>query len=215
MVRILLGLIGLMVFVLPAPPARGAEFMTWSDTGGKAHTISIGGDGSVWVLSFNKVGTAGDSGLHRWDAKARMWRSHRIGGGVKLAVDPTGTPWLVNALGDISRWTGEGWDRLPGKAKAIAIGAKAVWMGALAGLAVALIFQLRGVLENRYGKQATRQPQFAGFKAEDLLYLMPLVSVAGALEWFLYAAAVGAPLAALLVLLAYLSTMRGAPVIPP
>lgn len=95
------------------------------------------------------------------------------------------------------------------------LGAKAVWMGALAGLAVAIIFQLRGVLENRYGKQATRQPQFAGFEAEDLLYLMPLVSLAGALEWFLYAAVVGAPLAALLVLLAYLRAMRGARAAPP
>lgn len=95
------------------------------------------------------------------------------------------------------------------------LGATAAWMGALAGLAVALIFQLRNLIENQHGKTATRQPQLAGFEAEDVLYLLPLVTSSGTLEWFLYAAAIGAPLAALVVLAVYVRVMRGAAAGPP
>lgn len=72
-------------------------------------------------------------------------------------------------------------------------------LGIVAGLAVAVIFHLRNRMENHHGKSATQQAQFAGFEAEDVLYLLPLVTLANGLEGFLYAAAVGAPLAAVFV----------------
>ncbi|MCZ6896047.1 MAG: CDP-alcohol phosphatidyltransferase family protein, partial [Gammaproteobacteria bacterium] len=53
------------------------------------------------------------------------------------------------------------------------LGTKAAIMGAVAGVTVAAIFHLRNDLENQLGKTATRQPQWAGFEAEDVLYLMP------------------------------------------
>lgn len=84
-------------------------------------------------------------------------------------------------------------------------------MGALSGLAVALIFHLRNKLENQHGKSATKQAQWAGFEAEDVLYLMPLVTATGGLTWFLCAAAVGAPLAAILVTTQYFKIMRAGP----
>ncbi|MGE0484798.1 MAG: CDP-alcohol phosphatidyltransferase family protein [Gammaproteobacteria bacterium] len=90
-----------------------------------------------------------------------------------------------------------------------ALGGAAAWMGVVAGLAVALIFQLRNVMESAHGKDATRQAQLAGFEAEDVLYLLPLVTLAGGLEWFLRAAAVGAPAAALFVGWQYWRLMRG------
>ena len=77
-----------------------------------------------------------------------------------------------------------------------------------AGLAVAGIFQLRNVMENRHGKTATKQPRFAGFEAEDVLYLIPIVTLAGALDGFLRAAAVGAPLALLIVAVQYVLVER-------
>ncbi len=46
------------------------------------------------------------------------------------------------------------------------IGTQATWMGSLAGLAVAGIFQLRYLIENRHGKAATRQPHFTQTAAE-------------------------------------------------
>lgn len=88
------------------------------------------------------------------------------------------------------------------------LGDAAAWMGCGAGLAVAGIFQLRNVMENRHGKTATKQPRFAGFEAEDVLYLIPLVTLAGALDGFLRAAAVGAPLALLIVAVQYVLVER-------
>ena len=76
--------------------------------------------------------------------------------------------------------------------------------GALAGVAVATIFQLRHEIEETLGKIATRQPSFAGFEAEDVLYLLPLVTLSNGLGPFLIAAAIGAPIAALLVGAQYL-----------
>lgn len=81
-------------------------------------------------------------------------------------------------------------------------------LGLVAGAAVAVIFHLRNQMESAHGKDATRQPHWAGFEAEDVLYLMPVVTLCGGLNWFLYAAAVGAPLACLLVAVSYLRVMR-------
>lgn len=80
------------------------------------------------------------------------------------------------------------------------LGAAALPMGVLAGSAVSLIFWLRMQIEARLGKAGTRQPAFAGFEVEDVLYLMPLATVTGVLQPLLIAAAVGAPLFALWVI---------------
>jgi phosphatidylglycerophosphate synthase len=81
-------------------------------------------------------------------------------------------------------------------------------LGMLAGSAVAIIFHLRNQIESTHGKEATRQPHWAGFEAEDVLYLIPLVTLCGGLQWFLYAAAIGAPLACIVVAATYLRVMR-------
>ena len=88
------------------------------------------------------------------------------------------------------------------------LGAWAIVAGSVAGLAVAIIFHLRYMLENQYGKGATRQPQWAGFEAEDVLYLLPVVTLTGTLDWFLYAAAIGAPAACVIVTVHYVRVMR-------
>lgn len=87
-------------------------------------------------------------------------------------------------------------------------GVATIVMGALAGTAVALIFELRNRIENAHGKRATRQAQWAGFEAEDVLYLLPLVTLCDGLHGFLYAAAVGAPFAAVVVAAQYRRLMR-------
>jgi len=77
-------------------------------------------------------------------------------------------------------------------------GLPAALIGAVAGTAVALIFFLRMRIEELLGKSGTRQHSLAGFETEDVLYLLPLVTLFGALAPFLLAASVGAPLFALL-----------------
>ncbi|MBN3790208.1 CDP-alcohol phosphatidyltransferase family protein [Burkholderia sp. Ac-20353] len=69
-----------------------------------------------------------------------------------------------------------------------------VLLGALAGAAVALIFFLRMRIESFAGKVGTKQAFVGGFETEDVLYLLPLVTLADGVEPFLLAASIGAPL---------------------
>ncbi len=74
-----------------------------------------------------------------------------------------------------------------------------ILMGCIAGISVSIIFQFRNIIENKLGKAATRQASFSGFEAEDILYLLPLVTLLNGLPVFLIAAAVGAPIGAIIV----------------
>jgi archaetidylinositol phosphate synthase len=73
-------------------------------------------------------------------------------------------------------------------------------LGWLAGVAVAVIFLLRLQIEEREGKAGTRQASIAGFETEDVLYLMPLVTLFNGTHGFLLASAIGAPLFAVWVI---------------
>ena len=91
------------------------------------------------------------------------------------------------------------------------LGARGMLLGLIAGVAVAGIFQFRLVIENRYGKNKTRQPGLRGFELEDVLYLMPIVTGFNQLEPFLIAAAVGTPVALLVVALQFVMISRSPP----
>ena len=88
------------------------------------------------------------------------------------------------------------------------LGPRSVAFGVSAGLAVAAIFHLRNLIERRHGKGATRQAKLAGFETEDVLYLIPLVTLTEQQTTFLVAAAVGAPIAFLVVLVQFLKDGR-------
>ena len=81
-------------------------------------------------------------------------------------------------------------------------------LGAIAGAAVALIFFLRMRIEETAGKAGTKQAFVGGFETEDVLYLLPLVTIFDIPGGFLLAAAIGAPLFALLVIADYWRVMR-------
>ncbi|MEH2076728.1 MAG: CDP-alcohol phosphatidyltransferase family protein [Nostoc sp.] len=76
----------------------------------------------------------------------------------------------------------------------------ALLMGIVSGVSVACIFHLRNQMEQRLGKDASRQPNFAGFDIEDVLYLFPIVTLLDGLEPLLIAATIGAPTFALWVI---------------
>jgi len=85
------------------------------------------------------------------------------------------------------------------------LGPEAALYGAVAGLAVAGIFQLRHVIESAHGKAATRQANLGGFETEDVLYLIPLVTLTSQEAAFLQIAAIGAPIAFVIVLVQFFS----------
>ncbi|WP_133646804.1 CDP-alcohol phosphatidyltransferase family protein [Paraburkholderia flava] len=85
-----------------------------------------------------------------------------------------------------------------------------VLMGAVSGIAVALIFFLRMRIEDKEGKASTKQAFAAGFETEDVLYLLPIVTLTGGIVPFLVAAAIGAPLFLLWVVFDYRRVMRRA-----
>ena len=78
-----------------------------------------------------------------------------------------------------------------------------VLLGTIAGVAVALIFFLRMRIEEMAGKAGTKQSFVAGFETEDVLYLLPLVTLTASVKPFLIAAAIGAPLFAVWVIVDY------------
>jgi archaetidylinositol phosphate synthase len=81
-------------------------------------------------------------------------------------------------------------------------------LGAAAGCAITLIFLLRMRIEDLVGKAATQQASLGGFETEDVLYLLPLVTLCNAVTPFLMAAAICAPLFAIWVVIDYLRLMR-------
>jgi phosphatidylglycerophosphate synthase len=80
--------------------------------------------------------------------------------------------------------------------------------GATAGGAIALIFFVRMRIEARAGKAATQQASLGGFETEDVLYLLPLVTLCNAVAPFLVVASIGAPLFSIWVLFDDLRTAR-------
>ncbi len=81
-------------------------------------------------------------------------------------------------------------------------------LGAVAGAAIALIFYLRMRIEEIAGKPATRQAALVGFETEDILYLLPLVTLCNGVAPFLMAASIGAPLFAVWVVIDYRRVLR-------
>jgi archaetidylinositol phosphate synthase len=81
-------------------------------------------------------------------------------------------------------------------------------LGLVAGSAVALVFYLRMRIEELAGKTATQQGSLAGFETEDVLYLLPLVTLCNGLTNFLVAASIGAPLFAIWVVFDYRRLLR-------
>ena len=104
----------------------------WGDPlPGLARDIGIGADGSVWVIGTHRLDPPNDHdyGVLRWNESERDW--HDIdGGGVRIAVDPNGNPWVVNSTSHIYRRVNNQWgDQLPDRALDIGIGADgSVWM---------------------------------------------------------------------------------------
>jgi archaetidylinositol phosphate synthase len=129
-------------------------------------------------------------------------KTSRIGHFYDLAAD---------ALVTILLFLGMGWGL---GVEAAAAGVGAGWrvppavLGGIAGIAVAVIFFLRMRIEEMAGKAGTQQAFVGGFETEDVLYLLPLVTLTGVTAPFVLAASIGAPLFAVWVVLDYWRVSR-------
>jgi archaetidylinositol phosphate synthase len=124
-------------------------------------------------------------------------KSSRVGHRYDLASDAAITILLFIAIGI-------GVDALPGDAPPVS----PVLLGLAAGTAIAVIFYLRMRIEEMADKAASQQARLGGFETEDVLYLLPLVTLYNGVTPFLIAASVGAPLFAIWVVMDYRRLLR-------
>jgi len=131
---------------------------------------------------------------------ARMsGRTSRIGHLYDLASDAAVTVLLFIAIG-------VGVDARPVPALEV----PPAVLGAVAGASIALIFYLRMRIEHMAGKAASQQASVGAFETEDVLYLLPLVTLCNGVLPFLIAASIGAPLFAMWVVIDYRRVLRRA-----
>lgn len=126
-------------------------------------------------------------------------KSSRIGHFYDLACDALVTVMLFVGMG-----MGVGATQIGG------LTVEPGWHGALAGVAVALIFFLRMRIEEMAGKAGTKQASVGGFETEDVLYLLPIVTLTGVVMPFVLVASIGAPLFAVWVVVDYRRVARRA-----
>ncbi len=124
-------------------------------------------------------------------------KSSRIGHFYDLAADALVTVMLFVGMG-----IGAGASNSGG----LALGPG--WLGAVAGVAVALIFFLRMRIEEMAGKAGTKQAALGGFETEDVLYLLPIVTLTSVVLPFVVVASIGAPLFAVWVMIDYRRVVR-------
>jgi peptidoglycan hydrolase-like protein with peptidoglycan-binding domain len=113
--------------------SRYNVFMTLVNAQTNARDIGVGADGSVWIVGSTPFGDG--FRVSKWDGLLQIghWLDSD-GGAVRIAVGPTGIPWVVTAGGFIYRHTTSStttgiWEILPGRANDIGIGANGeVWI---------------------------------------------------------------------------------------
>ena len=144
------------------------------------------------LLVLSNIADHADGELARLSGK-----QSRIGHVYDLASDAAVTILLFVGIGIglEGKW-GIMWEFPPGV------------LGGIAGCAIALIFYLRMLIEDLLGKSAIRQASLWGFETEDILYLLPLVTLCNSVAPFLVAASIGAPLFAIGVVIKYWRVLR-------
>lgn len=124
-------------------------------------------------------------------------KTSRVGHLYDIASDAAVTILLFIAMG-------VGLSRMPGTAPEFPPAA----LGGLSGCAIATIFFLRMRIEELLGKAAIQQASLVGFETEDVLYLLPLVTLCNGVAPFLLTASICAPLYAIWVVIDYRRVVR-------
>ena len=114
----------------PAPGNPGDIDPIWQRLPGFAYDIGIGANGAVWVIGTDPV--PGGFGIYNLNSQGGFAVE---GGAIRIDVDPQGNPWIVNFDHHIYRWVNGFWQRMPGEALDIGIGAEgSVWVASFEGI---------------------------------------------------------------------------------
>lgn len=99
---------------------------SWDKVPGCGQDVGIGFNGAVWVIGCDN--TQGGNGIYNWQGDS-TWRKI-YGGAKRIAVNPNGTPVVVNDSGQLFEGDGNGgWKAFPGCARDVGIGANgALWV---------------------------------------------------------------------------------------
>ncbi|CAD6538117.1 hypothetical protein LMG28727_03547 [Paraburkholderia kirstenboschensis] len=165
---------------------------------GVAGALCLARGGFAWVNAGAALIVLSNFVDHTDGELARIsGKSSRIGHFYDLASDALVTVMLFIGMG-----VGAGASNIGGLT--VAPG----WLGAVAGIAVAVIFFLRMRIEEMAGKAGTKQAAVGGFETEDVLYLLPIVTLTSVVMPFVVAASIGAPLFAVWVMIDYWRVAR-------
>jgi len=93
----------------------------WEQLSGTGTDIGIGANGSVFITDTTTVSQTGGFGISKWNGSS--WTIMPGAAGIRIAVDPSGNPWVVNKSHLIFRYNGSTWTQLPGTGTDIGIGA--------------------------------------------------------------------------------------------
>lgn len=117
---------GLALSSLAPVSARAQSSVTWTRVPGSAYDVGCGG-GAVYVIGTNALD--GGYGIYRWTGRTSgdAW-SRLPGAATDIAVDDSGTPWVINDANNIYRWNGSAWSRVPGAASDISAGGGEVYV---------------------------------------------------------------------------------------
>ncbi len=143
--------------------------------------------GVLWVLSM--LCDRADGILARLTGRTSAW-----GHVYDLICDFTVTTLLFVAIGIGMR--GGAWGDI------------GIWLGLLAGGSIALMFWLLYRLDAMLPGDRAAVPSAAGFDPDDVLFIVGPLAWFGWLSEFLIVSAIGAPVAAILVIGAYIRALR-------
>ena len=98
----------------------------WTVLPGLAHDITVAANGQAWIIS--RAATGGGFTPFYWTGS--NW-NYITGGGVRIAADPSGNPWIVNDAGNIFRYDvgSRTWRYFAGYGRDLGIGSNgALWL---------------------------------------------------------------------------------------
>ncbi|MCX6180867.1 MAG: M12 family metallopeptidase [Bacteroidetes bacterium] len=97
---------------------RGTPQGAWTLMPGSAKDISVGADGSVYMVGTDVY--RGGNGIYKFDGA--YW-VRQTGVGVRISVDNQGSPWIINDMGTVWRLANGTWTNMAASATDIGCGA--------------------------------------------------------------------------------------------